>query len=113
MNGLATRLMPGRASGVLAVACVALATLSLGRQLAGYSPLVWPQALFDSDPADIQLAVVHYSWLPRLCVSLLASGALALAGVLMQQVLFPREIPAGLISALLGGAYFMWGLRRL
>ena len=27
--------------------------------------------------------------------------------------LFPQEVPVGLVSTLLGGAYFMWCLRRL
>ncbi|MDN3522218.1 Fe(3+)-hydroxamate ABC transporter permease FhuB [Halomonas ramblicola] len=30
-----------------------------------------------------------------------------------RQVIFPYEIPAGLVASLIGGAYFMWGLRRL
>jgi len=30
-----------------------------------------------------------------------------------RQLLFPAEIPAGLVASLLGGAYFMWLLRRI
>mgnify|MGYP000606908497 FL=1 len=30
-----------------------------------------------------------------------------------QQILFPQEVPVGLVSTLIGGAYFMWCLRRL
>lgn len=30
-----------------------------------------------------------------------------------RQWLFPNEIPAGLMASLIGGAYLMWGLRRL
>lgn len=30
-----------------------------------------------------------------------------------RQLLFPEDIPAGLVASVLGGAYFMWGLRRL
>lgn len=30
-----------------------------------------------------------------------------------RQIMFPYEIPAGLVASLIGGAYFMWGLRRL
>ncbi len=43
------------------------------------------------------------------------AGALlmVLADWLGRQLLFPEEIPAGLVASLLGGAYFMWGLRRL
>lgn len=46
-------------------------------------------------------------------------GAAVIGAILMvtadwvgRQILFPQEIPAGLVSALLGGAYFMWSLRR-
>ncbi|SFR75702.1 iron complex transport system permease protein [Marinobacter daqiaonensis] len=46
-------------------------------------------------------------------------GAALIGAILMvtadwlgRQILFPQEIPAGLVSALLGGAYFMWGLRK-
>jgi iron complex transport system permease protein len=28
-------------------------------------------------------------------------------------ILFPSEIPAGLVATLIGGSYFMWRLRRL
>ncbi|WP_421207929.1 Fe(3+)-hydroxamate ABC transporter permease FhuB [Aeromonas enteropelogenes] len=30
-----------------------------------------------------------------------------------QQILFPQDVPVGLVSTLLGGAYFMWCLRRI
>lgn len=42
------------------------------------------------------------------------TGALlmVLADWLGRQLLFPQEIPAGLVASLLGGAYFMWGLGR-
>ena len=38
---------------------------------------------------------------------------MVLADWVGRQLLFPQEIPAGLVATLLGGAYFMWGLRRL
>lgn len=38
---------------------------------------------------------------------------MVLADWVGRQVMFPYEIPAGLVSSLIGGAYFMWGLRRL
>lgn len=48
------------------------------------------------------------------------AGAAVLGALLMvladwtgRQLLFPQEIPAGLVASLLGGAYFMWGLRRV
>jgi len=37
---------------------------------------------------------------------------MVLADWLGRQLLFPAEIPAGLVASLLGGAYFMWGLGR-
>lgn len=42
-------------------------------------------------------------------------GALLMVGAdwLGRQVLFPEELPAGLVSALVGGGYFLWRLRRL
>jgi ferric hydroxamate transport system permease protein len=47
----------------------------------------WSRALFAPNVDDIREMVVHYSWLPRLAISLLCGGALALAGVVLQQVL--------------------------
>lgn len=48
------------------------------------------------------------------------AGAMALGALLMiaadwagREVLFPTEIPAGLVATLIGGTYFMWRLRRL
>ncbi|PTS73518.1 Fe(3+)-hydroxamate ABC transporter permease FhuB, partial [Aeromonas sp. HMWF036] len=43
------------------------------------------------------------------------SGALLMVSAdwVGQQILFPQEVPVGLVSTLLGGAYFMWCLRRL
>ncbi|PRY65258.1 iron complex transport system permease protein [Vreelandella songnenensis] len=38
---------------------------------------------------------------------------MVLADWVGRQVMFPYEIPAGLVASLIGGAYFMWGLRRL
>lgn len=47
-------------------------------------------------------------------------GAMALGALLMivadwvgREVLFPTEIPAGLVATLIGGTYFMWRLRRI
>jgi len=48
------------------------------------------------------------------------AGAALLGALLMvtadwlgRQLLFPEEIPAGLVASLIGGSYFMWGLRKL
>lgn len=48
-------------------------------------------------------------WGAALCGAIL----MVLADWIGRQVLFPQEIPAGLVASLVGGAYFMWGLRRL
>ncbi|QEA39132.1 Fe(3+)-hydroxamate ABC transporter permease FhuB [Pistricoccus aurantiacus] len=47
-------------------------------------------------------------------------GAMLVGALLMisadwvgRQLLFPQEVPAGLMASLLGGAYFLWSLRRL
>ncbi|SDL23048.1 iron complex transport system permease protein [Modicisalibacter muralis] len=45
--------------------------------------------------------------------ALIGALLMILADWLGRQLLFPQEIPAGLVASLLGGAYFMWGLRRL
>lgn len=45
--------------------------------------------------------------------ALIGALLMIVADWLGRQLLFPQEIPAGLVASLLGGAYFMWGLRRL
>ncbi|WP_441255080.1 Fe(3+)-hydroxamate ABC transporter permease FhuB [Aeromonas sp. A600620] len=61
-----------------------LAYWELARQLPA---ALWWQSLFTPNLDDVSQAVVHFSWLPRLVVTLLAGAALGLAGTLMQQVL--------------------------
>lgn len=63
---------------------LSLAYWELARQLPG---ALWWQSLFAPNLDDVSQAVVHFSWLPRLVVTLLAGAALGLAGTLMQQVL--------------------------
>ncbi|ASI25258.1 TPA: Fe(3+)-hydroxamate ABC transporter permease FhuB [Aeromonas salmonicida] len=63
---------------------LSLACWELARQLPG---TLWWQTLFAPNLDDARQAVVHFSWLPRLTVTLLAGAALGLAGTLMQQVL--------------------------
>lgn len=63
---------------------LSLAGWELARQLPG---ALWWQTLFAPNLDDARQAVVHFSWLPRLTVTLLAGAALGLAGTLMQQVL--------------------------
>ncbi|MQM39722.1 Iron(3+)-hydroxamate import system permease protein FhuB [wastewater metagenome] len=45
--------------------------------------------------------------------ALCGATLMVLADWVGRQLLFPQEVPAGLVASLLGGAYFMWGLRRL
>ncbi|PNO54767.1 Fe(3+)-hydroxamate ABC transporter permease FhuB [Aeromonas caviae] len=68
----------------LLVLTLGLACAELARQLPG---ALWWQALFSPELDDARQAVVHFSWLPRLAICLLAGAALGLAGTLMQQVL--------------------------
>lgn len=68
----------------LLVLTLGLACAELARQLPG---TLWWQALFSPELDDARQAVVHFSWLPRLAICLLAGAALGLAGTLMQQVL--------------------------
>lgn len=63
---------------------LSLAGWGLARQVPG---ALWWQTLFSPNLEDVRQAVVHFSWLPRLTVTLLAGAALGLAGTLMQQVL--------------------------
>ena len=63
---------------------LSLAYWELARQLPG---ALWWQSLFAPNLNDVSQAVVHFSWLPSLAVTLLAGAALGLAGTLMQQVL--------------------------
>lgn len=44
---------------------------------------------------------------------LLGALVMVMADWLGRTLLFPDQIPAGLIASLIGGLYFMWGLRRL
>ncbi|GED21498.1 Fe(3+)-hydroxamate ABC transporter permease FhuB [Halomonas halmophila] len=78
------RLSPGITCGLLCLVCLALASSNLV-DAAGL--LAGLQALFGAPDAGMDALVLHFSWWPRLMMSLLAGGGLALAGVLMQQVL--------------------------
>ncbi len=48
------------------------------------------------------------------------AGAVALGALLMiaadwvgRQIIYPTELPAGMVATLIGGSYFMWRMRRL
>ncbi|WP_447838882.1 Fe(3+)-hydroxamate ABC transporter permease FhuB [Aeromonas salmonicida] len=73
-----------RPTSILLGLTLSLACWELARQLPG---ALWWQTLFAPNLDDARQAVVHFSWLPRLTVTLLAGAALGLAGTLMQQVL--------------------------
>ena len=82
-----SRLMtPARTCLLLALLTVGLGWLTLANQTQ-LSLAAALQALFSPAHDDIAQVLAHYSWWPRLVISLLAGGGLALAGVLMQQVL--------------------------
>ncbi len=48
-----------------------------------------------------------------ICSAFVGVGLMLLADWLGRQILYPQEIPAGLVASLIGGMYLMWGLRRL
>ena len=49
----------------------------------------------------------------QLVVAALAGGLLlALADYLARILVYPNQLPAGLLAALVGGLYFLWGLSR-
>ena len=47
-----------------------------------------------------------------LCSALVGIFLMLVADWLGRQLLYPQEIPAGLVASLIGGIYLMWGLRR-
>ncbi|WP_224431641.1 Fe(3+)-hydroxamate ABC transporter permease FhuB [Aeromonas rivuli] len=92
MNSLSQRpLNRGVLPGPAALLCLVLLLLTCavaGWVLSHWLPFsLWPQAMLNPDYGDARQAVMHFSLLPRLAVTLLAGAGLALAGVLMQQVL--------------------------
>lgn len=75
---------PGWLCSLLLLLCLGLALSDLGRRL----PLgEWLAAIARPAEGDMAQLILHFSWLPRLCMALLCGAALALAGTLMQQVL--------------------------
>ena len=50
---------------------------------------------------------------PQMLVAALAGGLLlSLADYLARVLVYPNQLPAGLLAALVGGLYFLWGLSR-
>lgn len=75
---------PGWLCGLLLLLSLGLALSDLGRRL----PLgEWLSAMTSPAEGDMAQLILHFSWLPRLCMALLCGAVLALAGALMQQVL--------------------------
>nr|WP_294976954.1 Fe(3+)-hydroxamate ABC transporter permease FhuB [uncultured Pseudomonas sp.] len=75
---------PALCTLVLAV----LAALLVGHGLQAALPrALWWQALWSPDLDDVRQVLMHFSFYPRLLVSLMAGAALALAGTLFQQIL--------------------------
>lgn len=65
-----------------------LAALLVGHGLQTTLPReLWWQALWSPNLDDVRQVLMHYSFYPRLLVSLMAGAALALAGTLFQQIL--------------------------
>ncbi|OYX83528.1 MAG: Fe3+-hydroxamate ABC transporter permease FhuB, partial [Azorhizobium sp. 32-67-21] len=78
------RLSPLMLVLLLAVPALAASLLNLSLHL---PPALWWQTLSGADLDDARQILVLYSFAPRLTVSLLAGGALGLAGGLLQQIL--------------------------
>jgi iron complex transport system permease protein len=87
----------------LAALLTALATLVVG-------PLSFVGLLA---PHLARMLGLHRAHLHLAGAGLCGGLLMVLADWLGRQLLFPNEVPAGLMASLIGGAYFMWGLRRL
>ncbi len=89
MHDLSTPRIPHARYPLIGLAALLIAAIGLTvRGLAAHLPAAdWLHALLAPEVGDIREMVVHYSWLPRLSISLLCGAALALAGVVFQQVL--------------------------
>jgi ferric hydroxamate transport system permease protein len=50
----------------------------------------------------------------HLIASILVGSTLMLfSDWLGRQILYPQDIPTGMVASIIGGLYLMWGLRRL
>lgn len=57
---------------------------------------------------------VHATHGPLLILSALTGGALLLmADILARWMLAPQELPVGVLTAMIGGAYLLWRMRRM
>lgn len=89
MTTLRLRMTPAALCLCLALACTALGYAILQQALPGLALAMgdWLPTFTTSQADRMALAVVQYSLLPRITMSILVGAALGLAGVLMQQVL--------------------------
>ncbi|MDG1582070.1 Fe(3+)-hydroxamate ABC transporter permease FhuB [Pseudomonas sp. GOM6] len=72
----------------LCTVLLGLVVVLIGIDLSARLPAAqWLSAALTPNMADMSQLIVHFSWLPRLCMALLCGAVLALSGVLMQQVL--------------------------
>ncbi|MEE3214641.1 MAG: iron chelate uptake ABC transporter family permease subunit, partial [Pseudomonadota bacterium] len=71
---------------ILAAAALFMAWLVLDTEYQALQGQWW-QALMSPEGSDIQQAVLHYTFLPRLCTALVSGACLALAGCVIQQVM--------------------------
>jgi iron complex transport system permease protein len=78
----------GLGPAICTLALAILAGLLVFHGLQGALPReLWWQALWSPDLDDVRQVLLHFSFFPRLAVSLMAGAALALAGTLFQQIL--------------------------
>lgn len=86
LSATRNRLPAGPALCTLVLALLAALLVGHGLQTALPRELWW-QALWSPNLDDVRQVLMHYSFYPRLLVSLMAGAALALAGTLFQQIL--------------------------
>lgn len=88
---------------VLAAAMTALSTLTIGPL--SFVGLIAPH-----------LALMLGARLPQqqlIYAALLGATLMVLADFVGRQIMFPYEIPAGVVATVLGGAYFLWAMRKM
>ncbi|EOA3087962.1 iron chelate uptake ABC transporter family permease subunit [Escherichia coli] len=97
-------LFPALLLALLVIAATALTWMNFSQALPRSQ---WAQAAWSPDIDVIEQMIFHYSLLPRLAISLLV-----FADWCGRMVLFPFQIPAGLLSTFIGAPYFIYLLRK-
>jgi iron complex transport system permease protein len=100
-RGVATNVLT--AGGFVATSLVTALVTSLTGPI-GFVGLIVPHAL------RLRLGADHRVLLP--CSILLGAAFLAVCDALSRTVLAPTEIPVGVVTAMCGGPFFIWLLRR-